>query len=248
MIELDHLDCNITLACNKTCVSCSHASPFMKPAYWMKPSTLKRDLESLGKAAHFQTAFCVGGEPTLHPDLISFLDVLTESGISDEVGVISNGAKLQKLGDDFYSKLDVLRWSIYGEKDLALEAFLLSQAEQHGFRLDAWAYPEFYAQLKKVPDDGVESFKTCEWRTNCFTVHEGVFGLCPQSLFFPPRFLGHESTDGLSLTDLTEENLTAFLNRSHPFEACKICCANEKRAFPWTEAKSRQDWLTNSTL
>lgn len=247
MIHLPHLDVNPTLVCSYQCVSCSHASPFSKP-YWMKVETMVRDLEALKPFVHFDQLCFAGGEPTLCKNLTEFMDAGEASGIADEVCVITNGSQLHKMTEEFWKRLKALRLSIYARLDAKAITLAEEKALEYGFRLDAWPYHEFYAQLKKVSDDGVEAFKSCEWRKDCWTCHEGHFYACPQAAFFPERFLGHESRDGLSIEGLTEEKLHAYMNRTEPFEACKICCAGEKKAFPWKEAKSRTEWVKESTL
>lgn len=248
MITLPHLDCNITTVCNFRCASCSHASPFSAP-YWMTVETMVRDLEMLKPFVHFEQLCLVGGEPTLHKDLLRFAYAGKLTGIADQLCVVTNGSRVKEMAHEFWELIDVLRLSIYGRLDAeVIIPFLKAKVELYDFELAAWEYPEFFKQLKAVPDDGVESFRTCEWRSDCYTVHEGHFYLCPQSALFPPRFLGHESTDGLPLEGLTEEKLSAYINRTKPFEACRICCAGEKKAFPWKESKNRTDWVKDSTL
>lgn len=240
MIALEHLDVNIVTHCNKTCVSCSHASPYSKPFY-MKLDDMIRDLDDLKNVAHFELVTLVGGEPLLHPQLVAFMHAAKASGICDKVCVVTNGSLLPRMKEEFWSALEVLRLSIYGSIKPNILPLAQERAEVHGFELLAWEYPEFYKQLKLRPDDGVESFRKCEWKTNCFTVHLGSFYLCPQSIFFPPRFMHSVPQDGLLLEGITEEKLEAFLNRTEPFEACKICLAGEKAAAPWREAPKR-DW------
>lgn len=247
MIQLGHCDINLVEHCNFRCTACSHVSPFAKPFY-MGIRDMVRDLEMLKPFARFEMVTLVGGEPLLHPAIVDFIRMAHHSGIAEKVCVITNGSLLPKMSEEFWEALEVLRISIYGKLDKAILPMAEERAERHGFELKSWPYPEFFYQLKSTPDDGIESFKACPWKSNCYTVHLGKFYLCPQSIFMPPRFLGHASTDGLPLEGLTEEKLSAYINRTEPFEACKICCAGEKKAFPWKESKNRTEWLKESTL
>lgn len=246
MIELEHLDVNVTTSCNFRCVSCSHASPFSAP-YWMNPETLKHDLALLKTFVHFKQICAVGGEPTLHAKLLDHLAVMRESGIAEKVMVITNGSKLFKMPEEFWKSFDILRLSIYGRTDASMATLAEQKASEHGFELLAWPYPEFYLQLKSIPDDGRDSFNGCPWRSSCYTVHEGKFYLCPQSAFFPKRFLGHESDSGLDLYGLTENKLRALLDRTEPFDACRICLGGYKIPKPWMEAKTESEWVQLST-
>lgn len=247
MIELNHVDVGCVSHCPKKCVSCSHASPYMKP-WFMDVGQMVSDLNALKPFVHFNQVALVGGEPLLHPKLMEFIHAAKEVGIADEVCVVTNGMLLPKMNTAFWESLDSLRLSIYGNLNPDILPLAKLKAEIHGFRLDAWEYKEFFLQLKSKPDDGVESFNRCEWRRDCFGIHQGKFYLCPQSLHFSERFLGHESAAGLPLENLTEAKLRAYLDRTEPFEACSICCGGEKIAAPWREAKSKRDWLEGSTL
>lgn len=245
VITLEHLDVNVVTHCNKRCVSCSHASPFTKPEF-MSVKEMVDDLKVLKEFAHFEMLCLVGGEPLLHPNLLEFMREGAESGICDKVCVITNGVLLPKMPEEFWNELQVLRLSIYGGLDPTIKPMAEQRGIDHQFEFQPYEYPEFFKQLKGVPDDGVESFKNCAWKSNCYTVHKGFFHLCPQSLFFPNRFLGHQSNDGLSLQDLSEEKLKSYIERVEPFETCKICCAGDKTAAPWRES-GRSEWVTLST-
>ena len=214
----------------------------------MKVETAVRDMASLSKFLHFDMVCAVGGEPTLAPKLIDFLDAMRASGIADKVCVVTNGSRLDKLPESFFQKIDILRLSIYKRLGSEMLELARSASEHYGFKLQAWPYPEFYQQFKAVPDDGVESFKRCPYKTDCYTLHEGHLYLCPQSAFFPKRFMGLEANvDGFPLADATDESLHAFLNRTEPLNACRICLGGDKIGKPWKEAKSNQDWMTQST-
>ncbi len=153
------------------------------------------------------------------------------------------------MPEEFWQKIDILRLSVYKRLDPKMIELARAYANKYGFDLQAWEYPEFYQQLKAVRDDGVESFKGCPYKTDCYTVHEGHFYLCPQSAFFPKRFMGlAPNVDGLALDGMTDESLHGFLNRTEPLNGCKICLGGHKIKKPWAEARSRQDWIEASTF
>lgn len=248
MLNLPHCDLNLTTQCNFRCVSCSHASPFSE-TYYMKVETAVRDMAALSKLIHFDMICAVGGEPTLVPNIAAFLDAMRASGIADKVCVVTNGSRLDKMPESFWHKIDILRLSIYAKLNPKMLELARSASDHYGFELQAWPYPEFFQQFKAVPDDGVESFKRCPYKTDCYTLHEGHLYLCPQSAFFPKRFMGLEANvDGLPLDGITEEDLNWFLNRTHPLNACRICLGGDKIPKPWKESKNVKDWIKESTL
>lgn len=245
MIEIEHLDLNIVRHCNMRCVSCSHASPFVK-RWFMSLESAERDLLALKPFLKPKNVNLVGGEPTLHPLLADFMRLTKRIRLDDKTVVITNGTLLPRMSDDFWAELESLRVSVYPVLDRNILGLCERKAAEFGFDLRMDEVSEFYAQFDDVPDGS--SFHDCHWRKDCYTVHEGFFYLCPQSAFFPARFLELPPTvDGLPLAGLTEEKLVAFMNRDVPFHACRIC-RSYGHPQPWKEASTLGEWLRESSV
>lgn len=248
MRNFAHLDLNICTHCNNRCTACSHASPFTEP-YYMTLKRLVDDLESIKPFMHFNRIQLVGGEPLLHPHLVSLIELAKSSGVADTVSVITNGRLLPKMDDAFWQTVPYIQLSVYANLDKRIIDFVKAKAEFYGFGLGITEFKEFYLQFKPNPTDGVKEFNNCIWKSDCYTVHEGYFFLCPQSAFFPKLFQDLPwAIDGLPLADLTEEKLTAFLNRSNPFHACQICSGGHGKTIPWQESKTKAAWWKESTV
>lgn len=229
------------------CVSCSHAAP-VNTAWTMTPEMLSRDLAALKPIVHFHRIQMVGGEPTLHKDLVGMMRVARESGVGHNVSVITNGRLLPQMTDEFWQTLDILQLSIYPTLDKSIPPLAKAKCEQFQKPCYQTEFTEFHQQLREAPNDGAH-FASCHWKADCWTVHDGHFYLCPQSAFFPKNFMGlAENVDGLPLADLTEAKFSAFVNRTEPLNACRICMANEMKPAPWREAKGKEQWLEGSTL
>ena len=214
----------------------------------MEPETLARDLAELKKVAHFARVQLVGGEPTLHHRIGEMLRVAYASGIAERVSVITNGRALRKMHDDFWRGLDVLQLSIYGNLPEGIEQFARDKCVEHGKIFEAREFGTFFKQFRETPGDG-SNFAGCIWKNDCWTVHEGHFALCPQSLFFPKNFMGlPQFIDCLPLAEITPRIFSAFIDRKQPLNACRICMANELVRQPWREAKTREDWLGEKPL
>lgn len=247
MLSLGHLDLNVTSICNMRCQSCSHAAP-VNVKEEMTVEELSADLARLSPIVHFQRVQMVGGEPTLHKDLISLMRAARASGIANEVMVISNGKMLTRMSDEFWQTLDTLQLSIYPTLNEAIPEYARLKCAEFGKPFYSTRYTEFHQQLRPVPTDGAH-FATCHWKSDCYSAGRGHFFLCPQSIYFPENFMGlAKNVDGLCLEGITEEKLSAFLNRTEPLNACRICCANEMKNKPWAEAKGRDEWVVGSTL
>lgn len=247
MRKLGHLDLNICTHCNNRCVSCSHASPFT-PKYNMSPVVLDRDLEAIKPFLSFHRLQLVGGEPLLHPNITDMLYIARKSGVGHEVSIITNGKLLPKMTDVFWGLVQMLQISVYPNLDPEIVPFAEEMGRKWGFPVYHTVFTDFYLQFSKEPTDGQKSFSQCVWKTDCYTLHEGHFYLCPQSAFFPKQFQGLASNvDGLPLVALTEEKMDAFLNRPNPFNACKICCGGHGETVKWQEPRTKEEWLALST-
>ncbi len=236
-----HIDLNITEHCNFSCLNCSHFSPLHKP-WFMSLDQIERDLTTLKTVLKTTTLNIVGGEPTLHPKLLEIMRLVKRIRIDEQTHLITNGSLLPRMGDDFWSELEFLKVSIYPKLDSAIPELVRAKSEQFGFGHEMTEFNEFFRQLKDVPDDGVESFNKCHWKSDCYTVHRGFFYLCPQSAFWPGKETG---VDGISLDGITAESLDAFMDRKEPLEACRNCAAANMDKNRWRESK-RDVWLNES--
>ena len=139
-----------------------------------------------------------------------------------------------------------MKISIYGTTDPAVIELAKAKVEEFKYDLVSEEFPEFFQQFDVVPDGS--SFYSCPWKTDCYTVHDGYFYLCPQSAFFPGTFLGLDPViDGLPLKDITEEKLEAFMTRTTPLASCRNCRAYGPKK-PWREEKTKAKWMAESTI
>lgn len=214
----------------------------------MPPEILARDLAALKPIVHFKVIQLVGGEPTLHKNIVQMIEVARASGVGDSVCVITNGHLLPRMSDDFWKAVDWIQLSIYPRLDPKIIEYAKAKCAEFNKPFYSTVFTDFHQQLRATTSDG-SNFTNCHWKTNCFTVHDGFFALCPQSLFFPKNFMGLDQfVDCLPLEGITEDKLQAFLDRKEPFNACRICAANEMRQKPWSETKDKAAWQAASTL
>ena len=242
---LGHIDCNIVTHCNKACTACSHASPISEK-YYMDPVVFERDLANAKRCMSCSNLQLVGGEPTLHPQIDEMLRIAKRSKVGGCVLVISNGTRLQFMSDGFWRELEALSISIYPGFDESLLELAQAKSREHKFALFHNRYSSFYTQLKQTPDSGQDAFDHCHWKNDCYTIHEGYFYRCPQSIFFPKFILKQEQQDGLSLDGITEDGLQQYLQRTKPMLGCTICSGGMRQSIAWKESK-RADWIQEST-
>lgn len=243
-----HLDFNGNTTCNFACASCSHLAPFTK-AEWMTPEILERDLDALKPFMRFDRVQAVGGEPLLHPDLTELLTVARKSGIAEKVTVITNGSLLRKASPVFWRAIDVLKLSVYSKLDPAVIQLAKERCADYAVMFEPTDYPDFYKQFTREKTDGVKSFTGCVWKNDCHSVHFGKYYRCPQSIFFHKQFDDLvPGADGLPLAGLTEEKLTAFLDRTDPLTSCSHCTGGHGETVAWHESKTKAEWIEAATI
>lgn len=246
MIQLGHCDLTVSAHCQKRCVNCSHMSPIVKP-WFLTPEGLEADLAAVKDIVHFKVLQMVGGEPTLNKRLVELIKVAKDSGVGESVSVITNGELLPRMGDDFWQAIDWLQLSIYPTLDQSVIELAQAKCQEHGKPYYSTVFTDFYEQFREPKNDGAH-FGTCHWKSSCWQIHAGHFALCPQSLFMPKTFMAlDEFVDALPLAGLTPDKFSAFINRTEPLNACRMCMANELKRLPWAEV-AKADWLAASTL
>jgi cyclic pyranopterin phosphate synthase len=245
MIHHNTLEANIVLHCNNRCAACNHGSPFHKK-YDMSAETLARDLNSITRFFHSDEFWFVGGEPLLHPDIPAMAEGVRVSKIADKLCVLTNGRLLDRMKDDFWNCVDMVRISVYPNLDASMVEFAREKAAKHGVQFAAVPMPSFFKIFGKP--DPQENFKKCTYKNCCWTVHEGFFYLCPESAFFPDTYMKLPNLkEGCPIdASLTEEMLSNYIHRTTPFTACQICDPLTEQ-MKWHEVSSQEEFVKDSS-
>lgn len=250
MIETDYgMEINAARGCTNGCQFCNHASTRYTEPYFMEPEVLKRDLDRIKDLLRTKLLFCQGGEPLINPKIVELLGLVYDSGIAKQCGILTNGKLLPKMGDDFWEMLGTrkmeLRMSCYPDLDPSIVPFVQDKAEKWGFFVRPQQINTFKPLFLK--NDGSTYFG-CPW-SRCLTLHENYFYICPLSAFFPKQFMNlPEHIDGICLDGLDEPRLRDFINRDHPLETCKICAGGRGKDVPWSQAKSKDEWMQTAGM
>lgn len=212
----------------------------------MSLEEIERDLTALKPLIKLRHVTVVGGEPTLHPELLEVLRLIKRIRIDEQTMLVTNGSRLKHFTDDIWREIEKVRLSVYPKLDKDVPEFLEEKRKEFGFEAEVYGCDEFFLQMDAVPDGS--SFHDCPWKTDCFTVHKGHFFLCPQSTFMPKTLMNlPEFSDGLPLAGLTEDSLLSFMNRKEPLNACRNCRGYGAKV-PWSETRGREEWIKSSTI
>jgi organic radical activating enzyme len=187
-IQNGQLELNVVENCNLTCRSCSHLSPIL-PKRRVDAATVEHDLRLLSGHYHAEWLKLVGGEPLLHPDLVSIADAIRRSGVADRIYLVTNGVLLPRMGPDLWEAMDWIEVSLYPGRSLSEEqqAGCWSAAGRAGTGLSFRRRDEFRTSYSEVGTADVTLsraiYRTCavahQWK--CHSVADGRFFKCPHS-------------------------------------------------------------------
>ncbi len=248
MVTFPHCETNITLACQNRCVSCNHFIPVQDP-WFVKPADFERDMNMAAKVMHFQAYNPLGGEPTLHPQLMDLLDILIGSGITNEIEMTSNGQGYKRLPDAFFQKVDCLEITPYKltEED---RAYITRKCEDNGTHLKWHNLVFTYAAQKENHSQEYlrAIWDRCWYRRFRVVIDDGYFHRCCIGRFTPSLLMGVDKNhDAIALDGLTESALMDYMTTTEIPVGCFRCNANNYGAvFPWREQPDRAEWWKES--
>ena len=94
---------HLTEHCNLNCKYCSHFSPLANEEY-LSLEEYERDLSRLSHlfGGQMQQIKLLGGEPLLHPQINSFMEVSRKYFTDAVIKILTNGTLLHKMDDEFW--------------------------------------------------------------------------------------------------------------------------------------------------
>ena len=257
MIEIPHLETDVTTACQLSCVACNHHVPLWRKAgpKHADPRQVERDLNALSGIVHAKVWGALGGEPLLSPQLVEILSIARQSKIADTIEVWTNGLLLPRMGSAFWRSFDTLVLSIYpgklSEDDITWISRKCADSGVVFSPRDERRNPNFRTLLEKVPTDEKATkakFAGCFFRHFSRVANWGYFYTCCCAPHMSTLVMGMKNNpDGIKIDGLSEEALQAYLNRTEPLVACSTCAGRDTAvAIPWREERDPKEWLRAS--
>jgi Radical SAM superfamily/4Fe-4S single cluster domain len=249
-IESIKMEFNLVEGCNYSCSECSHFSPHLRA----KRAVLQdfaADVNALKDVYRVRRFRFVGGEPLLHPEILSFVREVRASGITKTIEVVSNGSLLPRASDDLFREIDSLSISWY--PDARCNQDTIDQASERcrrfGTRLKIKQVSEFRMMQMDQPIESPplrrDIFTSCEiahtWY--CQTFYEGSFYLCSRPLFtdaylqqkgVPSEHLALIDGVPLHQPDLLRR-MAAYMSREEPLGSCNYCFGTVGRKLEWQQ-------------
>lgn len=226
----------------------------------MNPLQLDHDLNILNQYAHWELCMIQGGEPTIRKDLDEFMVIIKNSGISDTIGILTNGTLLETQPPSFWNTAKLVnllvRISVYPILTQEQIDFAKAKCAAFGLRLEISPLNTHFMKMFQRHDDGGQRvWDGCPWK-RCWTVHNGYLYFCPTSALFPKQFpemfeRSWETMDGVNLDRLSEhriENLDSLLTRKEPLATCAICYGHGTERVEWGQSRDKAEWIKQSTI
>ncbi|MFA6021570.1 MAG: radical SAM protein [Rhodospirillales bacterium] len=245
------LEMDVAFACDLHCPNCTHYSNYGLKGY--VPFALGSEwLRAWARRLIPKTFSLLGGEPTLNPDLLSYLDLIAELWPGSERALISNGLGLHRhpglferlaatktrLEVSFHSFKDPDYVQRFNEALMAIETARQRLGFDFVYRPNETTFYRTYrgqgAGMRPYEDKEPHASWTECYNKLCCTIHEGRLWKCP-----PLAFLG-KVVDRFGLRavpewqpylayrplapDVSDEVLHAFFRHEEILE-CAMCPA-----------------------
>ena len=265
MINIQHLETDVTTVCQLSCVACNHFVPLYraKGPKHTSPVTIERDLNALSKFLHANAWGALGGEPLLNKELNTILRIARESGIASSIEVWTNGLRLRPEEEHQWDAKgfwtndawDTLVLSVYpGYHTAETIARIQYKCGVWEKRLVITPDPtiNFRTLLEPTPDTDPKrtwaKYEGCFFRRFSRVVNNGYFFTCCCAPHHGPLILDRPfGEDGIALDGLTEDALKSYLLRKEPLAACATCAGRDTaQPVTWRERRKPAEWLAAS--
>lgn len=249
MLKRDYIEYGVTEHCNLKCDGCTVFAPFLKP-FFADLENYRRDVLAMAKSIHVKRFRLLGGEPTLHKQIIDFINIAKDSGIARKrlpgqnvgVGICSNGGLAHTLDDEFFKVIDFLDISVYPASHIdyiELGNLLKDKQQKFGFNLRIMGHKNEFQIVnldKEISDPAKvqKIYDTCaiahSW--SCHHFFDGYYYKCAKPIYQNKYFerrgiktdIDYRKVDGISIHEPDfEKRVKAYIDDKKPLEACKLC-------------------------
>jgi len=240
------LETHLVDHCNLNCGGCSHFAPLLKEATFADIESFKKDLKRFRQIfSDIYEIRLIGGEPLLHPDLVSFCGFTRDLYPKANISIFTNGKILLNMPDIFWrtcSEKKILLKLSYYPIDIDI-AKIKEKASSQNVPIKI---PKQIHQFMKTiningDSDPHQSFRHCQIMYKTPFLSNGKLYPCslpPHIHFFNDFFkkkIPVMDNDAINIfDDISCSEIIDFISR--PIPMCRWCIS--RRPFvPWARSK-----------
>ncbi len=248
---------HLTDHCNLNCQMCDHFSPLAEE-YYLDLQDFQKQMERLSFLFHKEAQFIrlLGGEPLLHPDVVSFFPITRACFPETDIKLYTNGLLLPAQTDAFWeacTKYNIIivitKYPVkfdYDKLQKTLEEKKIPFYYENPEPIkSSWHFP---LDLNGTQNETI-SFKLCQMAGKCIFLKDNILYPCtvPGNIVHFNRYFGTgiplSEQDGINIfeTDSADEILD-FLCTPIPF--CKYCdTIHRRKGLEWKRTqKDIKEW------
>ena len=250
-MELSHIDTHLVDHCNLNCKGCGHFAPLAEK-YFADINVFRKDFLRLRQLSINIKVICLmGGEPLLHPELLSFLE-LTRSIFNDsQIWLMTNGTLLLGQSDTFWETCSANNIIIHIPRypiQLGV-AKIQKTAQKYHVEIDLNRTMIHFLKIINMEgsSNSTKSFQHCRSKLKCYFLRDGKIYLCalPANLHIFNKYFQRNipvtEADSINIHDnVSGTDIVNFLESPKPI--CSFCLVKWP-AFKWGISKKRQsEW------
>ncbi len=212
MIERVYLEFYLTYHCNLKCANCSVGSPYIDPTFYTDFEQFKTDIDNLALYMRVNTIRLLGGEPTLHPDIVKYMKYIHESELTiTGVNVATNGIALKTMPPEFWQYIHKCNISEYKNTGINYEKLyewlddnnypynkvheLMRDSCMHDYWLEnhgeewvnsaqgpVWSFKELELYQESKPEVAQEIYTNCPSKDTVHAFNNGKYYNCGFSI------------------------------------------------------------------
>ena len=222
--------------CNLNCRGCSTFAPLCNNDSLTNISSFERDIEQIGKLTGgiVEELLLMGGEPLVHPDVVSFLEISRKYIKIGEITLLTNGILLLKQDEIFWKccrdnkiKIGITPYPIKLDYERIIEIAKKYSIElEYFFVGDKTSFRKFPVNIKGNANVA-KNFRKC-LNSKCTTLREGKMYSCylPSCIVFLNNYFGQDfkvsERDYIDIyTVNSKDEILDFTCKPTPF--CRYC-------------------------
>lgn len=234
------IEVHLTHQCNLNCASCTHYAPLYTGKYFKPIEEYMKEIAQL--AALYQRSLyqirLLGGEPLLHPDIISFCAATRYAFPYTSIEIVTNGILLPTMPQKFFDGLKKYDIGIY-LSDYNLSPKIRECLQKSGVQFRCGERPTFIKPALNLrgDQDYKATFYDCKqcMSDECTQLRDGKLYHCPTEAYFD-FFLNYFNIElkdfkwedlGIDIFKSSVEEIEKYLKS--PSQFCKYCDLIVKR-------------------